>query len=153
MKLGWMVATGPAALSTQALERLEVIADTYLSVNTPVQLAAPALLAEAPRFQHHLRNRIRENLSALDRQLAQQSLCSRLEIEAGWYAILRLPRLHSDTEFAVSLLQEAAVLVHPGHFYDFGAEGFMVVSLIPPPAQFAEGVRRLLACAAGPALQ
>ena len=143
MKLGWTVVSGPEGPRRQALERLEVIADTYLSVSTPVQLAAPGLLRNRAPVQQQLRERVRGNLAELDLQLAAQQTCRRLEVEAGWYVVLRVPVVHSDEELAITLLQQQGVVVHPGHFYDFAADGYLVISLIPPPAVFAEGVRRL----------
>ena len=144
MKLAWLITSGPAALVDAALTRLEIIADTYLSLNTPVQLAAPAVIAQHATMRRQLLERIQGNLRELDLQLAKQSLCSRLEIEAGWYAILRVPATRSDEELAIALLRNCRVLVHPGHFYDFPSDGFLVLSLIPPIAGFAEGVQRIL---------
>ncbi len=143
MKLGWIVVSGPKDPRKQALERLEVIADTYLSVGTPVQLAAPGLLQERGGVQEQLRERVRRNLAELDRQLAAQKSCRRLEVEAGWYAVLRVPAVRPDEELAVTLLEEQDVVVHPGHFYDFTAEGYLVLSLIGAPEGFGEGLRRL----------
>jgi len=144
MKLAWLVTGGPPALAEAALARLEIIADTYLSLNTPVQLAAPALISQNEVVRGQLLRRIQDNLRELDRQLAQQSLCRRLEVEAGWYAIVRVPATRSDEELAIALLRNCGVLVHPGHFYDFPSDGFLVVSLIAPTAGFAEGMQRIL---------
>ena len=144
MKLAWLVTGGPPALAEAALARLEIIADTYLSLNTPVQLAAPALISQNEVMRGQLLRRTQENLRELDRQLAQQSLCRRLEVEAGWYAIVRVPATRSDEELAIALLRNCGVLVHPGHFYDFPSDGFLVVSLIAPAAGFAEGMQRIL---------
>ncbi len=143
MKLGWIVVSGPDSLRKQALERLEVIADTYLSVGTSVQLAASRLLQDRSKVQEQLRERVRQNLSELDRQLAGQESCRRLEVEAGWYAVLRVPAVRPDEELAIALLEQQGVVVHPGHFYDFAADGYLVLSLISPPEGFAEGMRRL----------
>ncbi|HTC91988.1 MAG TPA: pyridoxal phosphate-dependent aminotransferase [Terriglobales bacterium] len=145
MKLAWIVAGGPAQLVHEAGRRLEVIADTYLSMNAVVQLAAPVLLEQRRRVQPQLAARIRENLQELDTQIARQSMASRLQIEAGWYAILRVPAVRSDEDLAIQLLQSRSVLAHPGHFYDFPGEGHLVLSLITPQPEFAEGVRRILA--------
>lgn len=142
MKLGWIAVSGPEALRNQALERLEVIADTYLSVGTPVQWAAPRLLRERAHAQEQLRERVRANLAELDRQLASHKTCRRLEVEGGWYGVVRVPAVRSDEDLAISLLQRG-VVVHPGHFYDFAADGYLVISLIPRPETFAEGLRRL----------
>jgi aspartate/methionine/tyrosine aminotransferase len=144
MKFAWIATSGPRALVEQALSRLEVIADTYLSMNAPVQLAAPAFFESRHDFQQMLNQRVATNLSELDRQLASQSLCSRLEIEAGWYAVLRVPATGSDEDLAIRLLENEGVLVHPGHFYDFPSEGYLVVSLIAQEADFQEGIQRML---------
>ena len=147
MKLAWLVVSGPPDLAAAARSRLEVIADTYLSMNAPVQLAAPALLAQRSGIGDQLRRRVRANLAELDRQLARQTLCTRLEVEGGWYAILRVPATRSDEELAILLLENHGVLVQPGYFYDFHCDGYLVVSLITPEEQFREGVARLWCCA------
>jgi len=145
MKVAWMICSGPAAAREAAVARLEVIADTFLSMNAPIQHAVPALLGERHDVRDQLFARVRANLAALDRQLAQQTLCSRLGVEAGWYAVLRVPAHGDDEGLALALLEHAGVVVHPGHFYDFADDGYLVLSLIPPPPLFAEGVRLLLA--------
>ncbi len=144
MKLAWIVCSGPAELAGAAIERLEIIADTYLSVNAPVQLAAPVLLDQRHKIQPALLERIRHNLSQLDSQIARHKTCRRLEVEGGWYAVLRVPATQSDEDLAVDMLQKASVLVHPGHFYDFPSDGFLVVSLITPPEAFQQGIIRVL---------
>jgi aspartate/methionine/tyrosine aminotransferase len=144
MKMAWVIASGPAQVKTQALERLDVIADTYLSPNAPVQLATPAFLEQRSGFQKQVMARVRNNLSELDRQLAGQKACSRLDVEGGWYAVLRVPATRSDEELALRLLETRDVYVHPGHFFDFPNDGYLVLSLITREDQFAEGVRRIL---------
>jgi alanine-synthesizing transaminase len=144
MKFAWIAVSGPEELARQALARLEVIADTYLSMNAPIQLAAPVLFAQRHAFQRQLMARIRANLAELDRQLAAQKACVRLRIEAGWYAVLRVPATRSDEDLVIALLQQKSVLVHPGHFYDFPADGYLVLSLIAREEEFREGVKRLL---------
>jgi alanine-synthesizing transaminase len=144
MKMAWVIASGPERLKRQALERLEVIADTYLSPNAPVQLATPAFLQQRHGFQKQAMARVRTNLAELDRRLAGQKTCSRLEVEGGWYAVLRVPAMGSDEELAIELLTKQDVYVHPGHFFDFGAEGYLVVSLIGREEEFAEGIGRVL---------
>jgi alanine-synthesizing transaminase len=145
MKLAWLAASGPGELKKKALEKLEVIADTYLSPNTPVQLATPLFLEQSGGFQKQVITRVRRNLAELDRQLAGRKSCERLEAEGGWYAVLHVPAVRSDEELAVELLAERDVYVHPGHFFDFAADGFLVVSLITREDEFAEGLRRVLA--------
>jgi alanine-synthesizing transaminase len=144
MKAAWLAVSGPEPAKREALARLEVIADTYLSMNAPVQIALPALLAQRHAFQQQLVKRVRTNLEELDRQISEQTHCSRLEIEGGWYAVLRVPATRSDDELALALLEDAGVYVHPGHFYDL-PEGYIVVSLITPERDFALGMERVLA--------
>jgi alanine-synthesizing transaminase len=144
MKAAWLIVAGPDERKQQALERLEVIADAYLSMNTPVQLAIPEFLQQRHKFQKQLLNRVRMNLSELDRQLNSQTHCTRLEVEGGWNAVLRVPATRSDEDLAIELLTARDVHVHPGHFYDFASEGYLVLSLITRETEFAEGVKRLL---------
>ena len=144
MKFAWIAVSGPEDLARQAMARLEVIADTFLSMNAPIQLAAPVLFAQRHDFHRQLMARIRANLAELDRQLAAQKACARLQIEAGWYAVLRVPVTRSDEDLVIELLQQKSVLIHPGHFYDFPAEGYLVLSLIAREEEFREGVKRLL---------
>jgi alanine-synthesizing transaminase len=144
MKTAWLVTSGPAELKSQALARLEVIADTFLSMNAPVQLATPAFLEMRRGFQDQLIARVRKNLAELDHQLAARKSCSRLEVEGGWYAVLRVPATRPDEDFAIDLLRAKGVYVHPGHFYDFTADGYLIASLITPEQEFAEGVKLLL---------
>ncbi len=144
MKVAWTVVNGPKPQVRRALERLEVIADTYLSVNTPAQLALPALLAQRKSLQAQLRRRMAANRRELKRQLASHPACRVLESEGGWYAVLRVPVTGSDEELALRQLRRQGVLVHPGHFYGFSGQGHLVLSLIAPRTGFREGLRRLL---------
>ena len=144
MKLAWIVTSGPGEKVAAAMGRLEVIADTYLSMNAPIQLAAPVLLDQRKSIQPLLIDRLRTNRGELDRQLAKQKTCERLDVQGGWYAILRVPVKGTDEDLAISLLKERSVLVHPGHFYDFPADGYLVVSLITPPGVFRQGIERVL---------
>lgn len=144
MKVAWIGVSGPPAETAPALARLEVIADTYLSMNAPLQWATPVLLDQRMSLQAQLLDRVRGNLAELDRQLAQQKTCERLDVEGGWYAILRVPVTKSDEDVAVELLQKKSVLVHPGHFYDFPSDGYLVLSLITQPAECGEGLSRIL---------
>lgn len=143
MKLAWLVVSGPEVLARQAVERLEVIADTYLSPSTPIQLAAPAFLRLRDTLQSQLLRRINANLASLDRVLAAARSLTRFEREGGWYAVLRTPVLRDDEETAVQLLERHSVLVHPGHFFNFPRDGFLVLSLIAPEPDFLEGVQRI----------
>jgi alanine-synthesizing transaminase len=144
MKAAWLVASGPEPLKSQALARLEIIADTYLSMNAPVQHAIPALVEQRHLFQTQLLARLRNNLSELDRKLAMQNSCARLVVEAGWYAVLRVPATRSDEALAIELLSRENIYVHPGHFYDFPTDGFLILSLMTREEEFAEGVKLLL---------
>jgi aspartate/methionine/tyrosine aminotransferase len=144
MKVAWVVTSGPRDEVAEAMARLEVIADTYLSMNAPVQWAVPAMLEQRESIQRQLLGRVRRNLAELDRQLASQKACRRLSVEGGWYAVLHVPVTRSDEELAIELVREKAVLVHPGHFYDFESDGYLVLSLIAPEADFGEGIQRLL---------
>ena len=145
MKIAWLIASGPEDLKRQAMDRLDVISDTYLSPSAPVQLAAPDFLELRRGFQSQVITRVRRNLLELDRQLRKQSVCTRLEVEGGWYAVLRVPALQTDEELAIALLETRDVYVHPGHFFDFGGEGYLVVSLIALEEEFARGIAGILA--------
>jgi alanine-synthesizing transaminase len=143
MKLAWIVSSGPSALRQSAVDRLDWIGDTYLSPGTPVQLAVPALLAARHGMQSQLRQRISANLAALDTELRESKVLSRLQREAGWYAVLRGPQTASDEDLVIALLERTSVLVQPGYFFNFPHDGFLVVSLIARERQFREGVARL----------
>ncbi|HEX6879150.1 MAG TPA: pyridoxal phosphate-dependent aminotransferase, partial [Terriglobales bacterium] len=144
MKVAWIAVSGPSKLAAEANARLEMIADTYLSMNAPMQWALPELLASRDGIQRQLLERVRVNLAELDRQLEKQNLCVRLEVEGGWYAILRVPATRSDEELAIALMEQDGVLVQPGHFYDFVSDGYLVISLITPAEEFRTGVDRVL---------
>jgi alanine-synthesizing transaminase len=136
MKLGWIIASGPG--HEAALEQLELIADTYLSVATPVQIALPRLLAAAVGIREQILDRTRANLALLRRSTVP------LHVEGGWYATLHVPRTKTEEEWSLELLDKRDVLVQPGFYFDFESEAFLVLSLLTPPHVFAEGLRRLL---------
>ena len=144
MKLSWLVTSGPCEKVRAAIDRLEIIADTYLSVSAPIQVAAPTLLDLRRTAQPILLDRIHRNLAEVDVQLLQNKSCCRLEVEGGWYIVVRIPVTQSDEDFAIELIRSHSVLVHPGHFYDFPTDGYFVSSLITPPDVFSEGVQRIL---------
>jgi aspartate/methionine/tyrosine aminotransferase len=121
-----------------------VIADTYLSMNAPIQWALPTVLGQRREFQKQLMVRVRENLAELDKQLARQKSCNRLEVEGGWSAVIRVPATRSDEDLALDLLSTKGVYVHPGHFYDFATEGHLVISLIVEEIKFRQGLARIL---------
>jgi aspartate/methionine/tyrosine aminotransferase len=142
MKLGWIVVSGPPQQRAEAFERLEWIADTYLSVSTPVQCAAERLLRAGDAVQQQIRERSAANL-AFARKVLAGSSGGILDVEGGWYITVQVPRIRSEEEWALELLGRENVLVQPGFFYDFEAEAFLVVSLLTPPDAFEEGVGRL----------
>ncbi len=144
MKLGWITVRGPVGPDAEASGRLEVIADTYLSVATPTQVAARTLLEQRKLVQPQLLDRVAANLRFLDSKLGGASPVTRLQAEAGWYAILRAPSSLSDEDWALFLLETASVSVHPGFLFDFESGGHLVVSLIPRETEFQEGVERLV---------
>jgi aspartate/methionine/tyrosine aminotransferase len=144
MKVAWMVVSGPEYLRRDAHQRLEMIADTYLSQNAPVQHALPDLLCQKTKIQTQLTKRVRSNLEFLDEQLRSFHQMQRLRVEGGWYVVLRVPARQSDEELAIELIEKAGVVVHPGHFYDFQSDGYLVLSLITPNSVFEEGVRAVL---------
>jgi aspartate/methionine/tyrosine aminotransferase len=143
MKLGWIVVNGPAALRAKAWENLEWIADTYLSVSTPVQCAAARLLAAGETVQRQIRQRASANLAFARASLAG-SAANILAVEGGWYITLQVPQIHSEEEWTLKLLQQSDVLVQPGFFYDFESEAYLVVSLLTAPEVFREGLQRLV---------
>jgi aspartate/methionine/tyrosine aminotransferase len=148
VKLAWMLADGPAPLVDDALARLEVIADTFLSVSTPVQIAAPRLIAGGGVVRDAIRARVTGNLATLRAGVRAHPAVTLREPEGGWSAVLEVPAL-GDEDALVLRLIDAGVLVHPGYFFDFPAEAFLVVSLLPDPGVFAEAIARLLPVAAG----
>ena len=134
VKLGWILVNGPTDLVAAPIARLELIADTYLSVGTPVQAAAPHLLKLAPQIGDQIRGRTARNLKALPQAL---------HVEGGWYATLRVPRVRSEEEWTLDLLEHDNVLVQPGFFYDFPSEAFLILSLLTPPDIFDRGIARI----------
>jgi hypothetical protein len=141
MKLGWISASGPDHAG--ALDRLELIADTYLSVATPVQLALPKLLALSEGIRDQIRTRAEANLARL-RALTKGSACQVLGVEGGWYATLQVPRTRTEEQWALTLLADHGVLIQPGFFFDFEAEAFLLVSLLTPPEALEAGALRIL---------
>lgn len=144
MKAAWIAAFGPKPLLHEATSRLEIIADTFLSMNAPVQHALPYLLGARSEIQQQILARVHENLDALDRRLQDAPAISRLEAQGGWYAILRVPALHTGEDLALRLIREQQVIVHPGYFYGMNGDGWIVVSLLAPRDKFAEGMTRLI---------
>jgi aspartate/methionine/tyrosine aminotransferase len=144
MKLAWIAMAGDDARMTEALGRLEVIADAYLSVGTPVQQALPSMLASRATAEDAVRARTRGNLTWLTAAVAGSAV-SVLDVEGGWYATLRLPRTRSEEAWVLAFLERDGVYVHPAQFFDFEDEAYAVVSLLTPEAAFRDGVTRILA--------
>jgi hypothetical protein len=144
LKLSWTAVTGPEPLRRDALARLEVVADTFLSVGTPVQRALPRLLARRRDLQRPIAERVASNLDALRRRLPSGGPASLLTPEGGWYAVLRIPATLPESERVERLLEERNVLVHPGYFFDFPREAYLVLSLLPRPGTFDAGLERIV---------
>jgi alanine-synthesizing transaminase len=143
MKAAWILAAGPDPERSQALARLEIIADTFLSMNAPVQWALPAWLDSRSVLQEQIKSRVGANLAELDGQLAAIPAVERLALEGGWYAVLRIPALAPD-EVTVLALLECGVWVHPGYFFGFPQSGWLVLSLLPPVTEFRSGVTKVV---------
>jgi len=143
MKAAWIAAFGPASELADALARLEIVADTFLSMNAPIQCALPSWLNAAGAMQAQIRSRTQANLRALEEVLARHPAVTRLDVEAGWYAVLRVPALGSDEDLAARLVEERGVSVHPGYFFGFGGDGWLVLSLLGPEAEFRAGAEAM----------
>jgi alanine-synthesizing transaminase len=140
MKAAWMACFA----AREALQRLEVIADTFLSMSAPIQHALPAWLSQRATLQRQIGERVKRNLATLDVILLRQSLVTRLEVEAGWYAVLRIPVVQTEEDTALELLLERAVVVHPGGFFGFSGQGWLVVSLLAPEGELAAGIEAIV---------
>ncbi|MCX6550042.1 MAG: pyridoxal phosphate-dependent aminotransferase [Acidobacteria bacterium] len=145
LKLGWMVVSGPDDLIKPALERLELICDTYLSVATPVQVGLPALLAAGASVRTQIRERVTRNYRALIAAAPRFPSVGVLQSEGGWYAVIQVPAMQTEESLVLQLLEQDRVLAHPGYFFDFPREAFLVVSLLPRPDVFDRATNRLLA--------
>lgn len=143
LKAAWMIAGGPAADRAPALARLELVADTYLSVATPVQVAMPHLLEAGAVVRSAIHQRVRQNLDALRAMARGFPACSVLRVEGGWSAVVQVPSIRSEEALVLELLERERILVHPGYFFDFPRESFVVISLLPEPDLFADAVARL----------
>jgi alanine-synthesizing transaminase len=144
VKLGWLAAAGPDDLLHEAMDRLELICDTYLPVSTPVQLAAAGLMATGGGVREQISARVRANYETLRALTARWPAVETLPADGGWSAVLRVPATRSEEDIVLDLLEHRDVLVHPGFFFDFPNEAYLVVSLLPPPAPFREGIERIL---------
>jgi aspartate/methionine/tyrosine aminotransferase len=141
LKLGWMALGGPDDVVRAALDRLELVADTYLSVASPVQRATAALLQLAPRVREQISARLTANLSTLRHVAASYPACEVLPVEGGWSAVVRVPATRTDEHWALALAEQARVIVYPGFFFE--RDGYLVVSLLVTPVDFARGIARL----------
>lgn len=150
VKLGWIVCGGAPEIRADAIARLELIADTFLSVGTPVQVAAPVLLRDGAVVRAAVHARVRANLAQAHSAVRAHPACEVLRTEGGWSAVIRVPALRTEDELVLDLLQQERVLVHPGYFFDFGHEAFIVVSLLPPEDVFADAIARVVRFAAQP---
>jgi len=144
MKLSWIVMSGPQGLVEKSQERMEVIADTFLSVNTPAQNALNQWLPLREGIQKEIIIRLKQNLEFIQKQAALTSSCQLLKSEGGWYVILKIPTTRTEEEWALKFLNKYHVFVHPGYFFDFQKEAYIVISLLPPHNVFQEGVERIL---------
>ena len=140
MKAAWIAAFGPDQALFEALNRVEVIADTFLSMNAPIQCALPDWLAGRTDLQDQITRRVGTNLCSLDSVIGNQKMISRLEVEAGWYAVLRVPALTSGEKLAINLVREHGVSIHPGYFFGFSGDGWLILSLLAPENEFKAGI-------------
>jgi aspartate/methionine/tyrosine aminotransferase len=145
VKLAWIAVSGPDTLAGPAIERLELACDTFLSVSTPVQLAAPHLFDRGATIRAQIQRRIARNHKELVRHAAGSPASSVLRVEAGWSAVVRMPSFGTEEDLVVELLEDKGVLVHPGFFFDFPHEAYVIVSLLPEPRVFDQGTTHLLA--------
>jgi aspartate/methionine/tyrosine aminotransferase len=148
VKLAWMVVDGPPADRDRALGALELIADMYLSVSTPVQVAAPSLLGRGEAIRQQIRARVAANLARARQLIPRYPACTPLPVEGGWSLVVRVPSTRSEEALVLELLERERILVHPGYFFDFPHEAFIVVSLLPPEDVFADALDRALCVAA-----
>jgi hypothetical protein len=144
LKLGWIVIGGPSSDRARAREGLELIADTFLSVATPVQIAASRLLTAGGAVRTAIHQRVRHNLTVLRAAVRRFTACEVLKVEGGWSAVIRVPSTCSEEQLVLDLLEREHVVVHPGYFFDFTREAYLIVSLLPDPRQFAPAIERVL---------
>ncbi len=141
MKLGWVVVSGEETVRRETIERFEILCDTFLSVNTPVQVALPELLRIGVAIQGKILERVRNNYALLRREIGQNTFCSLLESEGSWYGIIRMPRTRSDEEWALHLLETTGVYLFPCYFFDFSDDAHLVVSLLVEEKSFHNAIK------------
>ena len=144
VKLGWTLVGGPAARRDEALAALEIIADTFLSVGTPVQVAAPALIRDAAPVREAIRDRVQANLAAARALTSRHPSCELLPVEGGWSVVMRVPAQRREETLVLDLLEQERILVHPGYFFEMPHEAFLILSLLPAPKMFVDALARLL---------
>ena len=144
LKLGWIVIGGPGSERARARTEIELIADTFLSVGTPVQVAASRLLSEGAVVRQAIHQRVRHNLTVLRAAVRRFPSCEVLKVEGGWSAVIRVPSIRSEDDLVAEILEREQVVVHPGYFFDFPREAFLVVSLLPEPRVFAPAIERVV---------
>lgn len=149
MKLGWMIVSGKPPAVSEAMERLEILCDTFLSVNTPVQAALPELMKLGSAVQNGILDRVKSNYEFLQQAFPRNAPCSTLGVEGGWYGIIRVPRTRSDEEWALDLLEQRGVYLFPGYFFDFERDGYLVVSLLVRPEIFEAATHEIISLLAG----
>jgi aspartate/methionine/tyrosine aminotransferase len=145
MKLSWIIVGGPPGLREEALARLEILGDTYLSVNTPVQVGLERILAVGESVGRQIKERVAGNRALLRLARGADAPWDILAADGGWYAVLSVPRVMSDEQWALMLLEHDGVYVHPGHYFDFAADGYLVLSLLCERSAFVVGVRKIVA--------
>jgi len=143
LKVGWIAVAGREAIVREALGRLEMACDSYLSVSTPAQVALPDLLRLGAAVRAQILSRVTTNYRALHDRASATPSCQVLRAEGGWYAVAQVPSFRSEEDLVVDLLEQHGVLLHPGYFFDFARESFLVLSLLVPEPQFADGVDRI----------
>jgi len=141
-KLSWIVVRGNSQQTDEAMSRLDIIADTFLSVNTPAQVALPKLFDHSQFIREQIRMRVQSNFHLLQR-IFKDSKVSVFHVEGGWYAILQLPQFHNDEEWAVELLHQQNILVYPGHFFEIKQKSCIVLSLLPTSELFTNTLSQI----------
>ena len=151
LKLAWIVVDGPRRAVARALRALDFVSDAYLSVATPVQLAAGRLLQQGGAVADRITARIAHNRAVLRERVAERTVHTLLRADGGWYAVVQVPATQPEETLVLDLLEHDRIVVHPGYLYDFPREAFVVLSLLPEPRRFEDGAARLLKRAAGAA--
>jgi len=144
MKLSWIAMDGPTEFISEASQRLEIISDTYLSVNTPTQNALADWMQKRPKIQDEIRQRLNDNRARLISEIKNDEVLSLCHGEGGWYSILKIPSTYSEEEWVLKFLREDQVYVHPGYFFDFENQAHIVVSLLTPSDTFQKGIQKIL---------